>query len=193
MPGDEERGGRADWRSSPALANLVARRPRITALHTMPFQITPAVPADIPVILSLIRELAEFERLLDHVTATEGQLREHLFGERPRAEVVIARAGEKVAGFALFFHNFSTFVGAPGIYLEDLFVRAEFRGQGCGEALLRHVARIVVARRCARFEWAVLDWNERAIDFYKGLGAQPLDDWTVFRVAGDALTQLASR
>lgn len=158
----------------------------------MSFQITPAVPADVPVILALIRELAEFERLLDQVTATQAQLSEHLFGEHPKAEVLIGRAGEQVAGFALFFHNFSTFVGGPGIYLEDLYVRSEFRGQGCGEALLRRVARIAVQRRCARFEWAVLDWNQRAIDFYQGLGAQPLHDWTVFRVAGEALDRLAS-
>lgn len=155
------------------------------------FRISAATPADVPVILALIRELAEFERLLDQVTASEARLREHLFGPAPKAEVVIARAAEEVAGFALFFHNFSTFLAAPGLYLEDLYVRTPFRGRGCGEALLRHLARIAVERGCGRFEWSVLDWNQRAIDFYRALGAQPLNDWTIFRVSGTALASLA--
>jgi len=153
--------------------------------------ITPATAADTPIIFSLIRELAEFERLLNEVTATEDQLRATLFGERRSAEVVIARVGDEVAGFALFFHNYSTFLAKPGVYLEDLFVRPKFRGQGTGEALLRHLARIAVERGCGRLEWSVLDWNQRAIEFYKALGAKPLDDWTMFRVTGDALTKLA--
>jgi GNAT superfamily N-acetyltransferase len=156
-------------------------------------EILPAAPADTPVILSLILELARFERLLDEVSATEDALRECLFGERPHAEVVIARVAGEVAGFALFFHNFSTFLAKPGIYLEDLYVRDAFRGQGCGAALLRHLAHLAVDRGCGRFEWSVLDWNQRAIDFYKGLGAQPMDDWTIFRISGDALRRLAGR
>ena len=154
-------------------------------------RITPAIATDTPIILSLIRELAEFERLLNEVTATEEQLRTTLFGERRSAEVVIARVDDEVAGFALFFHNYSTFLAKPGVYLEDLFVRPKFRGQGTGEALLRHLARIAVERGCGRLEWSVLDWNQRAISFYKSLGAQPLDDWTMFRVTGEALTKLA--
>jgi GNAT superfamily N-acetyltransferase len=155
------------------------------------FAILPAAPADVPVILALIRELAEFERLLDQVTASEQQLQEHLFGPTPKAEVLIARLDGEVAGFALFFHNFSTFLAAPGLYLEDLYVRDAFRGRGCGEALLRHLARLAVQRGCRRFEWSVLDWNRRAIDFYRALGAQAQDDWTIFRVSGAALEQLA--
>jgi GNAT superfamily N-acetyltransferase len=155
-------------------------------------RIAPATAADTPIILSLIRELAEFERLLDEVTATEEQLRETLFGQRRSAEVVIARVEDEVAGFALFFHNYSTFLAKPGIYLEDLFVRPKFRGQGTGEALLKHLAQLAVDRGCGRLEWSVLDWNQRAIDFYKALGANPLDDWTMFRVTGAALTKLAA-
>jgi ribosomal protein S18 acetylase RimI-like enzyme len=158
----------------------------------MTYRIDAATPADLPVILALISELAEFERLLHEVTATEEQLREGLFGARPKAEVVIARAGEEVAGFALFFHNFSTFLAKPGLYLEDLYVRPKFRGQGCGEKLLRHLAHLAVERGCGRFEWSVLDWNQRAIDFYKSLGAVPMNDWTTYRVTGEALTRLAA-
>src|SRR5215510_11583306 len=149
-----------------------------------PLTISPATPADVPVILALIRELAEFERLLDQANATEALIQEALFGKRPHAEVVIARRGSDVAGFALFFHNFSTFLGKPGLYLEDLFVRPAFRGSGCGEALLRHLAHIAVERGCGRFEWSVLDWNVRAIDFYKSLGAVPMNEWTLYRVSG---------
>jgi GNAT superfamily N-acetyltransferase len=156
----------------------------------MTIRIKPATPADVPIILQLIRELAEFERLLHEVHATEEQLREHLFGARPSAEVVIARLGDETAGFALFFTNFSTFLAKPGIYLEDLYVRQKFRGQGCGEALLRHLASLALERGCGRLEWSVLDWNVRAIDFYKSLGAVPMDQWTVHRVTGDALAKL---
>ncbi|HKU12841.1 MAG TPA: GNAT family N-acetyltransferase [Steroidobacteraceae bacterium] len=159
----------------------------------MTIRIKPAVPADVPIILQLIRELAEFERLLHEVQATEEQLREQLFGARPGAEVFIARMGDEVAGFALFFYNFSTFLAKPGLYLEDLYVRQKFRGQGCGEALLRHLARTAVERNCGRLEWSVLDWNVRAIDFYKALGAVPMDQWTVYRVTGEALTRLGSQ
>lgn len=158
----------------------------------MTIRIKPATSADAPIILQLIRELAEFERLLHEVRATEEQLREQLFGPRPAAEVVIARIGEEVAGFALFFPNFSTFLAKPGIYLEDLYVRQKFRGQGCGEELLRHLARTALERGCGRLEWSVLDWNVRAIDFYKSLGAEQMDQWTVHRVTGDALIRLAA-
>jgi GNAT superfamily N-acetyltransferase len=156
----------------------------------MTIRIKPASPADTPIILQLIRELAEFERLLHEVQATEEQLGEQLFGARPAAEVVIARMGDEVAGFALFFHNFSTFLAKPGLYLEDLYVRQKFRGQGCGEALLRYLARTALERGCGRLEWSVLDWNVRAIDFYKSLGAVQMDQWTVHRVTGDALVKL---
>lgn len=149
-----------------------------------------ATPADVPIIHTLIRELAAFERLLDQACATHEQLHAGLFGARPSAEVVIARIGTEVAGFALFFHNFSTFVGKPGLYLEDLYVRQQFRGQGCGEALLRYLARLALERGCGRFEWSVLDWNQRAIDFYKSLGAQPMAEWTIFRLSGESLAQL---
>lgn len=154
-------------------------------------EILPARPADAALILGMIRELAEFERLLDQVVATEAGLRDALFGERPQAEVVIAWRGGEPVGFALFFETFSTFVGRRGLYLEDLFVRPLHRGRGVGSALLSHLAGIAIARGCGRFEWAVLDWNQRAIDFYTRLGARPQADWTTFRLAGDALAQLA--
>ncbi|HEX2493351.1 MAG TPA: GNAT family N-acetyltransferase [Steroidobacter sp.] len=158
----------------------------------MTVRIDPATPADVPMILTLIRELAEFERLLHEVTATEAQLQEGLFGARPSAEVVMARIGAEAAGFALYFHSFSTFLGKPGIYLEDLYVRQKFRGQGCGGALLRHLARIALQRGCGRLEWSVLDWNQRAIDFYEGLGATPMKEWTTYRVTGDTLLALGA-
>lgn len=154
--------------------------------------IRPATPADVGLILQLIRELAEYEKLLDRVVATEPLLHEALFGEKPRAEVLIAQVDGQTAGFALFFHNFSTFVGRAGLYLEDLFVRPNFRKFGIGKMLLTHLARLAVERGCGRFEWAVLDWNEPAIGFYRKLGAQPQDDWTVFRVDGEALQRLAA-
>jgi GNAT superfamily N-acetyltransferase len=161
-------------------------------MNPVPIEIVRAQPADVPVILSLIRELAEFERLLDQVSATEEAIRESLFGSQPRAEVLLARVGEEVAGFALFFHNFSTFRGKPGVYLEDLFVRPRFRGTGCGQLLLRHLAALALQRGCARMEWAVLNWNQRAIDFYRKLGAVPLDEWAVYRLSDAALVQLGS-
>jgi GNAT superfamily N-acetyltransferase len=151
-----------------------------------------ATEADVPLILRFIRELAEYERLAHEVVATEEILRESLFGARRYAEVVIAEEDGEPAGFALFFHNFSTFRGRPGIYLEDLYVRPEMRGRGTGRALLAHLAALAVERGCGRLEWWVLDWNEPAIRFYRSLGAQAMDDWTVFRVAGDALRRLAA-
>ena len=158
---------------------------------TATFVIERATPSDVGDIVQLISELAEFERLLDQCVASPEQLREHLFGARPYAEVLMARQGGQSIGFALFFHNFSTFLTQPGVYLEDIYVRPAHRGQGVGEALLRAVARIAVERGCGRFEWSVLDWNQRAIDFYKKLGAIQLTDWTVHRVAGPALIELA--
>jgi GNAT superfamily N-acetyltransferase len=151
-----------------------------------------ATEADVPLILRFIRELAEYERLAHEVVATEEILRETLFGARRYAEVLIAEEDGEAAGFALFFHNFSTFLGRPGIYLEDLYVRPEMRGRSTGRALLAHLAALAVERGCGRLEWWVLDWNESAIRFYRSLGAQPMDDWTVFRVAGDALHRLAA-
>jgi len=157
-----------------------------------PCRIEPARRADLPLIIDLIRELAEFEKLADHVRVDPVLLEQHLFGEPRYAEVVIARADGKAVGYALYFHNYSTFAGRPGLYLEDLFVRPVYRGRGYGETLLRHLARTAVDRGCARFEWAVLDWNQRAIDFYRKLGAVPMDEWTVYRLSGEALEQLAS-
>ncbi|MDE3059203.1 MAG: GNAT family N-acetyltransferase [Bacteroidota bacterium] len=146
---------------------------------------------DIPVIFSFIKNLAEYEKLVHEVVATEDILRETLFGERRFAEVVIAYYDHIAAGYALFFHNFSTFVGRPGLYLEDLFVQREFRGKGIGTALLQHLARLAVERQCGRMEWAVLNWNAPAISFYKQLGARPMNEWTVYRLTGDALKHLA--
>jgi len=154
-------------------------------------QIVPARPDDVPVILELIRGLGEYERLSDEIVATEDGLRKWLFGERPAAEVVLAYVDTTVAGFALFFHNFSTFLARRELYLEDLFVTPEFRRLGIGRRLLTELARIALERGCGRFEWSVLDWNTPAIEFYKRLGARPLDDWTIFRVTGDALIRLA--
>jgi GNAT superfamily N-acetyltransferase len=153
----------------------------------VPIQIRPATEIDLPLILQLIRELAVFEQLSHEVTATEQQLRQHLFGAKPLAEVIIASHSGNAAGFALFFENFSTFVGKPGIYLEDLYVREAWRGQGVGTALLEAVRQLAIARGCGRFEWSVLDWNRRAIDFYEKMGARPLNEWTVYRLSGDAL------
>jgi GNAT superfamily N-acetyltransferase len=156
-------------------------------------EIRPATEDDVPIILSLIRELAEYERLSHEVVATEGLLRESLFGERRGAEVLIACCKGAPAGFALFFHSFSTFLGRPGIYLEDLYVKPKFRGRGIGRALLAHLARLAKERGCGRLEWAVLDWNEPAIKLYKSIGAVPMDEWTVYRVTGEALETLATR
>jgi len=151
-----------------------------------------ATERDVPLILQLIQGLAVYEKLAHEVTATEAGLRETLFGDRPAAEVIIGYTGDTPVGFALFFPNFSTFLGKPGLYLEDLFVLPEWRGHGFGRGLLQRLARIAVERGCGRFEWSVLDWNEPAIGFYKSLGARLMDGWSIFRVTGDALTKLAS-
>lgn len=155
------------------------------------FSIRNANAGDIALILQFIRELAEYERLSHMVRATEHALREALFGTHPGAEVLLVFEGEMAVGFAVYFHNFSTFLGVRGLWLEDLFVRPAFRGRGYGKALLLHLARLAHARGCGRLEWAVLDWNEPSIQFYRSLGAQPLDDWTVYRVTGPALQRLA--
>ncbi|GAA4761801.1 GNAT family N-acetyltransferase [Novosphingobium ginsenosidimutans] len=158
----------------------------------MTISIRPATPADLPLIAQLIRDLAEYEKLAHEVRFDEAVMGEKLFGERPYAEVVIGELGGAAQGFALFFHNFSTFEGKPGIYLEDLFVRPAARGSGLGKALLSHLAMLAVERDCARLEWSVLDWNEPAIGFYKKLGARLMDEWTVMRVDGTALQQLGA-
>lgn len=157
----------------------------------MTLAIRPATPADLPLIAELIRALAEYEKLAHEVRFDETTLAAKLFGPRPFAEVIIGEVDGTAQGFALFFHNFSTFEGRPGVYLEDLFVRPAARGSGLGKALLAELARIAVERDCARLEWSVLDWNEPAIGFYKALGAKPMDEWTVFRVDGEALETLA--
>lgn len=154
------------------------------------FTIRFAVREDASLIFQFIRDLAEYEHLQDQVVATEEMLIQSLFSERPVAEVILGFAGETPAAFALFFHNFSTFLGIPGIYLEDLFVRPEHRRRGYGKAMLTRLAAIAVERNCGRLEWSVLDWNKLAIDFYRGLGAVALDEWTTFRVTGSALKQL---
>lgn len=152
----------------------------------------PAVPADIPLIIELITELADYERLVHEVKADAQRMHEHLFGPRPYAEVLIGEVDGEPQGFALFFHNYSTWLSQPGIYLEDLFVRPAARGAGLGKALLTELARLAVERGCGRLEWSVLDWNEPAIGFYRGLGARPQDEWTVYRLTGEALRDLAA-
>ena len=154
--------------------------------------IRPAAIKDVPTILGFIRELAAYEKLSHEVVATEDLLRRHLFGARPAAEVRIASLAAQDVGFALFFTNFSTFVGRPGIYLEDIYVRPHARGRGVGKALLRDVARLAVQRDCGRLEWSVLNWNEPAIRFYESMGAVPMSDWKVYRVTGPALAEIAS-
>jgi len=154
--------------------------------------IRPASAVDAALILAFIRELAEYERLSHLVTATEQTLEDSLFGPHPGAEVLLAFERDAAVGFAVFFHNFSTFLGRRGLWLEDIYVKPEFRGRGYGRKLLLHVARIAHQRGCGRFEWAVLDWNAPAIEFYKSLGAVALDDWTIFRVTGEPLARLAS-
>lgn len=171
--------GLASNTSSPAMSSP----PTVT--------ITSATDADVPVILGFIRGLAEYERLAHACVATEADLRRTLFGPRPFAEVLIARVGGEPAGFALFFHNYSTFLAAPGLYLEDLFVPPAFRGHGFGKALLRAVAGVARDRGCGRLEWSVLDWNESAIGFYRRMGADVLPDWRICRVAGDGIAALA--
>jgi len=156
------------------------------------FRILPATPRDIPEVLAMIEALADFEKLRHLCVATEAALQTALFGAQPVAEVLVGWEGRAPVAFALFFHNFSTFLGRKGLYLEDLFVRPPYRGCGYGRALLVHLARIAVARECGRFEWAVLDWNVAAIGFYESLGATLLPDWRITRLTGDALQRLAA-
>jgi ribosomal protein S18 acetylase RimI-like enzyme len=156
------------------------------------FRIVPATERDLPIILRLVKSLAEYEQLAHAVVATEATLRESLFVKRA-AEVVIGYAGDEPAGFAVFFQTFSTFLGIPGLYLEDLFVEPTFRRQGLGEALLAHLATIAVERGYGRVEWSVLGWNELAIGFYRKLGARPMDDWVTYRLTGEALINLAGK
>jgi GNAT superfamily N-acetyltransferase len=156
------------------------------------FEIRPATETDVPVILSFIRHLAKYEKLSHEVVATEASIRETLFGTRRVAEVAIGYFNEKPVGFVLFFHNYSTFLGRPGLYIEDLFVDENYRRRGFGRALLLYVARLAQKRQCGRLEWSVLDWNEPAIGFYKKLGAVAMSDWTIYRVTGDSLRRLAN-
>jgi GNAT superfamily N-acetyltransferase len=155
------------------------------------FGIRPARVEDVPIILKLIRDLATYERAPDEVTATEEQLVDVLFGERPAAEVLLAFEGQSPVGFAVYFYNFSTWLGRAGLYLEDLFVKPDKRGKGYGRALLVALANIARERECGRMEWAVLDWNEPAIKFYRVLGAKPMHEWTVFRLTRDGIARLA--
>ncbi len=157
------------------------------------FSIRTATVEDIPLVLRFVKDLAHYEKLPHEVTATEELLRRNLFSERKTAEVLLASEGEHYVGFAVFFHNFSTFVGQPGIYLEDVFVRPEFRGRGYGKALMIYVARLAKERHCGRFEWSVLDWNTPSLDFYRSLGAVAMDQWTVQRMTADAIESLAAQ
>jgi len=157
------------------------------------FRIDPATPPDVPMILDLIRQIADYEKLSHEVIATEASLDAVLFGPHPAAEVLLGRVGDEVVGYAIFFHNFSTFLGRRGLYLEDLFVRPEWRRHGFGRALLARLARIAVERDCGRMEWSVLDWNAPSIAFYKSLGAKPMDEWTVFRMTDEAIGTLAAQ
>ena len=154
------------------------------------FTISAATREDVPQILQFIRRLAEYEHLENEVVATEALLEEWLF-DKEKAEVLIAREGETPIGFALYFHNFSTFLGRAGIYLEDLFVLEEYRGRGYGKALLRRLAQIALERGCGRLEWCCLDWNQPSIEFYRSLGALPMSDWTTYRLTGDTLSNMA--
>jgi GNAT superfamily N-acetyltransferase len=177
------------------LINFELLNPTVPMLPTppdSPFTLRFGTEDDLPLILTFIEELAAYEKLRDEVVATEERLRLALFGTRPYAEVILAFRDETPAGFALFFHTFSTFLGQPGLYLEDLFVRPPHRRQGLGRLLLRTLATLAVERGCGRLEWAVLDWNEPAIRFYEELGATPMDEWTVYRLTGDALERLAT-
>jgi len=157
------------------------------------FSIRPATPHDVTHILSMIRELAVFEKLEHMVVATDALLQDALFGQRPSCEAIIGEEDGQVVSFALFFHNFSTFLTKKGLYLEDLYVRQSHRGKGYGTQLLKHLAGLAVERQCGRFEWSVLDWNEPAIQFYKAMGADILPDWRICRVTGDSLAALAER
>jgi len=158
----------------------------------MPTQIRPANPNDVPQILQFIRELAEYEKLTHACVATEELLRENLFGTEPAAEVLVAEIDSQVVAYALYFKTFSTFLARPGLYLEDIYVQPQHRGKGLGKGMLREIARIAVARNYGRVEWCVLDWNAPSIAFYKSLGAFPMDEWTIYRLTGDALQKFGA-
>lgn len=166
--------------------------PALVPARVPDFTIRLATAQDVPVILQFIKGLAEYEKLTPEVTATEDLLRETLFGSRQVAEVIIGEYRGEPVGFALFFHNYSTFLGRPGIYLEDLFVKPEMRGRGFGRVLLAYLAKLAYERKCGRVEWSVLDWNDPAIQFYRKLGATAMDEWTMYRLTGAALTHLAA-
>ena len=161
--------------------------------ETHRFSLRKAEIQDVPLILDFIRKLADYEKLSHQMVATEKDLEKYLFGQERVAEVILGYEGEKPVGFALFFHNFSTFLGKPGIYLEDLFVIKEYRGKGYGKTLLTYLAKLAMERECGRLEWAVLDWNESSIEFYKSLGATLLNDWIVNRVSGESLVKMADK
>jgi GNAT superfamily N-acetyltransferase len=169
-----------------------AHVPALVPTRVPDFTIRLATAQDVPVILQFIKGLAEYEKLTPEVTATEDLLRETLFGSRQVAEVIIGEYRGEPVGFALFFHNYSTFLGRPGIYLEDLFVKPEMRGRGFGRVLLAYLAKLAHERKCGRVEWSVLDWNDPSIQFYRKLGATAMDEWTMYRLTGDALTNLAA-
>jgi GNAT superfamily N-acetyltransferase len=179
--------------SSPAsiVSNMAETGPNMLAGSTAEVRIVSAEQKDIPLILAFIRKLAEYEKLLDKVDADEDTLRTTLFGPHPAAEVIFAYSDDQPVGFAVYFQTFSTFIGRPGIYLEDLFIEPARRSKGIGTALLIYLAQLTVQRGCARLSWAVLDWNQPAIQFYRKLGAVPLDEWTVFELSGAALDRLA--
>ena len=181
--------GVGDWDSSD-YGKFVRIFSRAAAMTTT---IRSATRTDAALIASLIRELADYEKLLHECHVTAEAIAQSLFSSKPQAECVIAERDGAPVGFALFFHNYSTFLAKPGLYLEDLFVRPEARGHGVGKALLSHLAQLAVARGCGRFEWSVLDWNAPAIAFYQSLGAKAQDEWTIYRVTGDALSQLAAQ
>lgn len=163
-----------------------------SSLEASKLMIRPATKSDVPIILAFIKMLADYERLSHEVLATEESLRETLFGRRRTAEVAIGYFKREAVGFVLFFHNYSTFLGRPGIYIEDLFIHESYRRRGFGQALLRYVARIAAERGCGRLEWSVLDWNQPAVEFYRKLGAIPMNEWTVFRITGSDLEKLAA-
>ena len=184
--------GRAQQGSAGGVAALPPPPPHHHLHPPVPIALRPATQADVPLILQLIRALAEYERAPDAVVATEELLREHLFGDTPAAHVLLACEDGQPVGFALYFFNYSTWLGRPGLYLEDLFVLPEHRRSGHGRALLQRLGQVAHERGCGRFEWSVLDWNEPAIGFYKGLGARLMDGWSIVRVTGEALTKLAT-
>jgi GNAT superfamily N-acetyltransferase len=188
-------GARYDKTPTPRIHGVAChdKRRMLQSLNLVPtILVRPATVDCVPTILGFIRELAEYEKLLDQCVATEAALREHLFGPKPVAEARIGMLDGKPVGFALFFHSFSTFLARPGLYLEDLYVQPHARGKGVGKALLCELARLAAERGCGRLEWSVLDWNEPSINFYKRMGAVPMSEWTVYRLAGEALSRLAN-